>query len=147
MPKADCPALDQVIWGGFVGNNIIGKDGVHLKARMYYDSSDGVMNEDHEWTVFLLVDHQMHSAIGNLSFSASSLDSDYVAHHVEADCSSTVFQFQSNSFHGPEFSNRRRRGVTFDRVQYLLKNLENFISNSIELSDQIPSNDYRFSSS
>ena len=105
----------------FVGNNIIGKDGVHLKARMYYDSSNGVMNEEDEWTVFLLVNHQMHSAIGNLSYSTSSLVSDYVGHHVEADCSSTVFQFQSNSFHGPGFSHRKRRGVTFDKVKYFLK--------------------------
>jgi len=118
LPMDQCPGLGDVIWGGFVGNNIIGKDGVHLNTRMYYDSSEGLMDAGDHWTVFLMVDHQLHSSIGNLSISASSLEADFVGHHVESDCSSTVFQFQSNTFHGPDFSNRRRRGVTFEKDFY-----------------------------
>ena len=115
LPKAECPGLDQVVWGGFVGNRILGKDGVHLNARMYYDNSEGLMDAADDWTAFLMVDKQLHSAIGNLNMSVSSLEADYVGHHVESDCSSTIFQFQSGRFHAMEFSNRRRR-ATFDKV-------------------------------
>jgi len=118
LPKAECTGLDQVIWGGFVGNRIVGPDGVHLNTRMYYDNSEGLMDASDDWTLFLLVDKQLHSAIGNLSYSVDSLESDYVAHHVEDDCSSTIFQFQSNTFHGAAFSGRSGRAVTFNKSKY-----------------------------
>ena len=122
--KADCPGLDQVTWGGFVGSKIIGKSGVHLNTRMYYSSSTGEMPED-EWTVFLMVDHQMASSIGNLTISTTSLQADLVYHQVEEDCSTTVFQFQSNDFHGPDFSNRKKRAAlpTFNKVSVRKKKI------------------------
>jgi len=118
LPKADCPGLDQVTWGGFVGSKIIGKSGVHLNTRMYYRTAEGDMDPEDEWTVFLMVDHQMTSAVGDLAISTTSLQADLVSYHVEEDCSSTVFQFQSNDFHGPDFSNRKKRAAlpTFDKV-------------------------------
>ena len=99
-----------MVWGGFVGNRIVGNTGVHLNTRFYHQSTaDGnIPNYTNGWTIFLLVNRQVVSSIGNFNISASSLEADFVAAHQEVDCSSTVFQFQSTDFHGHDsFTNKR----------------------------------------
>jgi len=121
IPKSECPGVTDITWGGMVGSRIIGKDGVHLNTRMYYQNANGeTMDSVDKWTLFLMVDKQLHSKIGNLTYSANSLLADYVGHYVEDDCSSTIFQFQSGDFHGSDFNNRKRRALrtSFNKQKY-----------------------------
>lgn len=103
LPKDQCVGLDRGInWGGHVASRIVGDNGVHLHAQFYqsYHSSmyDNVV--ENGWTVVLVIPHQVISSIGNWELSASSLEADLIGVHQESDCSSTVFQFQSNDFYG-----------------------------------------------
>ena len=102
LPKDTCVGLDKVVWGGFVGNRIVGHNGVHFNARFYHMSTaDGTLpNYSDGWTIFLLINRQITSSIGNLTLSATSLEAQLVGTQKENDCSSTVFQFQSTDFHG-----------------------------------------------
>ena len=102
LPKNQCSGLDNIVWGGFVGNRIVGRNGVHLNTRFYYQTTADGIAPDYSggWTVFLLVNRQMTSLIGNITLSAASLEADLVGAHQERDCSSTIFQFQSTDFHG-----------------------------------------------
>jgi len=121
LPKSVCPSkVEDITWGGMVGNRIIGKDGVHLNTRMYYENKkeEQMMESEDNWTLFLMVDKQLHSKLGNLTYSVNSLLADYVGHYVEDDCSSTVFQFQSGDFHGPDFNYRKRRASRKRRGGY-----------------------------
>jgi len=127
LPQDQCVGLDSVVWGGFVGNRIVGRNGVHLNTRFYHESTaDGtVADYSAGWTVFLMVDRQVTSSIGNFSLSTTSLEADFVGAHQESDCSSTVFQLQSNDFHGHEsFTNKQINKEKYHELKIDLRFLD-----------------------
>ena len=122
LPKNECLGLDKVVWGGFVGNRIVGQNGVQLNARFYHQSSADGDRPDYStgWTIFLLINHQVRSNIGNWTWSASSLEAELIGAHQESDCSSTVFQMQSTNFHGHDAFTKTR---VHNKVNLLRKSI------------------------
>lgn len=128
IPKSECSGVDNITWNGFVGQKMFGTNGTHMSLRMFYADEDGSEMDPNElWTTFLMVPHQLVSPLEDLRAAVSTYEVDLVGYHVEADCSTTVFQFQSNDFHGPDFSNRKKRSFNrakFHKFMLYLNNLD-----------------------
>lgn len=106
IPKTECSAdLDDINWGkdaSFIGNKIIGKDGIILNARIFFTQGQNGVDEDFSngWTYFIVTNHQIKCKKEKWTDCIYSPEADLVGVYQEPDCSTTVIQFQSEDFHG-----------------------------------------------